>query len=88
MISPADRLASVVTSSDLNLATNGPVQILLETKNFPPSGVVKVRLTPKYGNYSQFNATWVSGDFAESLWAATNTFPNGFAVIQAHATSP
>ena len=85
---PSDPLAGVLTSSDVNISTNNPVDIMLQAQNFPPSGVVVVRVTPKYANYFNVNASYVSGTFAQSTWKATTTFPNGFCVLQAHATSP
>ena len=85
---PTDPLAGVLTSSDVNISTNNPVDIILQANNFPPSGAITVRVTPKYANYWNVGATYVSGDFSASTWKATTTFPNGFCVLQAHATSP
>jgi plastocyanin len=86
--SPADPLAAVLTSSDLSLGTNGPMDIFLVTSNFPPSGVVSLRVIPKYANVFGVNASFVSGTFSSATWKATATLPNGFCVLQAHATSP
>jgi len=85
---PPDPLAGVLTSSDVNISTNNPVNIILQSQNFPPNGSVVVRVTPKYAGYYNVNATYVSGTFAQSTWQATTTLPNGFCVLQAHATSP
>ena len=85
---PADPLAAVATSSDVYIGTNGAVNILLQAQNFPPSGSVVLRVTPKYANYFNVTATYQSGTFSNSLWKATTTLPNGFCVLQAHATSP
>jgi hypothetical protein len=85
---PGDPLAGLLTSSDVNLSTNGVVSIMLQTQNFPPSGTVAVRVNPKYGTYFYANAVYQSGTFASSTWKATATLPPGFCVLQAHATSP
>lgn len=85
---PADPLAGVATSSDLSIATNNPVDIILQSQNFPPTGTIVVRVTPKYANYFNVNASYQSGTFSQSTWKATTTLPTGFCVIQAHATSP
>lgn len=85
---PADPLASVLTSSDLSIGTNAPVTITLETKNFPPSGLVQVRINPKYAGYFTVTATNISGTFSNALWRTGATFPNGFCTLQARATSP
>jgi len=85
---PTDPLAAVATSSDLYISTNSAVAILLQTQNFPPNGSVSVRVTPKYGNYWNVSASYVSGNFSASTWKATTTPPSGFFVLQAHATSP
>ena len=85
---PTDPLAAVDTSSDVYIGTNGVVAIMLQTQNFPPTGVVAVRVTPKYATYFNAPATYQSGTFSNALWKATTTLPNGFCVLQAHATSP
>jgi hypothetical protein len=86
--SPSDPVATVLNSSDLNIQTNNPVDILLQTQNFPPNGAVSLRVVPKYANYFSVNATFQSGTFSNATWKATTTLPNGFCVLQAHATSP
>ncbi len=85
---PADPLAGLAISSDVSIATNSPVDIILQSQNFPPSGSVVVRVTPKYANYFNVNATFQSGNFAQSTWKATTALPAGFCALQAHATSP
>ncbi len=86
--SPDDPIAAVTTSSDINIGTNSPVDIIVQSQNFPPSGIVTVRVTPKYANYFNVNASFQSGTFSNATWKATTTLPNGFCVLQAHATSP
>ena len=85
---PADPTARVLTSSDISISTSNPVDIILQSQNFPPSGIIVLRVTPKYAAYFNVNAAYVSGDFNLSTRKATTTLPNGFCVLQAHATSP
>lgn len=85
---PVDPRAEILTSSDLNISTNAPVDILLKVQNFPPNGVIRVRVTPKYGSHFLVPAAFVTGDFASATWKATTPLPQGFCVLQAHATSP
>ena len=85
---PADPRAGVLTTSDVTIQTNAPVDVSLQARNFPPSGSVVLRVNPKYGNFYTVNASFVSGVFTQSLWKATTTLPNGFCTLQAHATSP
>lgn len=87
-VAPSDPQAGLLTSSDVNISTNNAVNIILQSQNFPPSGSVVVRVTPKYSGYYNVNATYQSGTFSSALWVATTTLPNGFCVLQAHATSP
>lgn len=86
--SPAVPLADVRTTSDINLQTNGIVDIVIETRNFPPNGAVNLRVIPKYEPFRNVAATYVSGTFNQSTWKASTTLPQGFCVLQAHATSP
>ena len=85
---PNDPHAGLITSSDVNIGTNGVVDVILATSNFPPSGAVSLRVIPKYGAYYNVDASFVSGTFSNATWKATTTLPNGFCVLQAHATSP
>lgn len=85
---PADPLAAVAGTADIPIQNNGPVDILLETKNLPTNGVVSVRLNPKYGQAVWLNAAIVSGDINIATWKATTTPPAGFFTLQARATAP
>lgn len=85
---PVDPLAAVATSSDVSISTNGAVSVVLQSQNFPPNGSVVLRVLPKYADYYSVNATYVSGTFSNATWVATTTLPQGFCVLQAHATSP
>ena len=82
---PENPLAAVITSSDVTIQTNNPVDIILVSQNFPPSGLVSVRVNPKYGDFFLVNASYVSGTFTQATWKATTALPPGFCVLQAHA---
>jgi hypothetical protein len=85
---PSDPAAQVASSPDLSISTNNPVDIILQSQNFPPSGTIVLRVTPKYANFFNVNATFQSGSFTQANWKATTVLPGGFCVLQAHATSP
>jgi hypothetical protein len=86
--SPADPAAAVAGSADVPIQNNGPVDILLETRNLPTNGVVSLRLNPKYSAASWLNATYLSGDITTASWKVTTTPPVGFFTVQARATAP
>jgi hypothetical protein len=83
-----DSRADVAAFPDVLLQTNGVVQILLQTSNFPTNGSVSVRVTPKYSGYFIVNASYANGDSMNATWIAPTSLPNGYCVLQAHATSP
>ncbi len=85
---PADPLAAVATSSDVNIAANYAVNIIIQSQYFPPDGTISVRIAPKYGGASTVNAVNTGGTFTNATWLASTVLPQGFCVIQAHATSP
>lgn len=86
---PLDPTAPLTTSSDVGIAKNGNVDVIIETKNFPTSGNVRLRVGPKYGNFSLVNATLISGgNFTAASWKATLTFNPGFSALQVIATVP
>lgn len=88
LAAPPDALADVLTASDINIQTNGVVDIIVETKNFPPNGSISLRVNPKYGTFYDVNASYLSGTFVQATWKASTSLPQGFCVLQAHATSP
>jgi hypothetical protein len=87
LAAPADPQANVTSSPDIGLQTNGPVTVVLQTQNFPPSGTVALRVVPTYSASWITNATFVSGNNTSATWQLTAQIPLGFCVLQAHATS-
>ena len=85
---PDDPTAPVFSTSDVAVQSNGTVQVILETKNFPIQGVVQLRTVQKYGPAAWVNAAYSAGDFAHSTWIANVTFAPGFTTLQARATVP
>ena len=85
-----DPRANLVTTPDLSIFNNSPVNIELHTYNFATGGAtVSVRIAPKYGSATNVNATYISGTATDALWRVTNvTIPPGFVTIQARATQP
>lgn len=87
-VSPADPTGAVAGSADIPIQNNGPVDVLLETKNLPTNGVVSLRLIPKYGQAYSLNAVNISGDINLATWKVSTTPPSGFFTLQARATAP
>jgi hypothetical protein len=85
---PADPTAPLVSSADVAIQNDAPAVIMLETENFPIEGVVQVRAAKKWGTASWIPASYVSGNQAQALWRATNTFVKGYTTLQARATAP
>lgn len=85
---PSDPESPLQASADVSIENNGPVQVALQTVDFPISGVVQVRVVHKYGAASWVDATYVSGDFSSAVWVANITFSPGFSAVQARATVP
>ncbi|MFN0080514.1 MAG: hypothetical protein ACKVY0_28945 [Prosthecobacter sp.] len=86
---PAVPTAPLDLTADIGISTNGATTVLLQTTNFPTTGLVQVRSAGKFAN----NATWTtaafqSGDVTSATWTATVTFPTGFTTLQARATVP
>ena len=87
--SPADPTAPVAATSDVAIATNNTVEVLVQTTNFPTAGVVEVRDVKKYGPATWTTATLVGGStFASGTWRVNLTFAGGFTTLQAKATVP
>lgn len=85
---PSDPTSPLISSADVGVQNNGNVDVLIETTNFPISGNVKLRIAPKYSNFTTLNAVYVSGTFTQATWRATLTFNPGFSALQAIATVP
>jgi hypothetical protein len=88
---PADPRAEVTSDQtpDATIAKTTAVTVLVQTTNFPPSGVVQVRDVGKYGLATWRTATLVpGGTFASATWSVSATFPSGYTTLQAKATVP
>jgi hypothetical protein len=87
---PADpRSVLGPTPADMTAQVGGTADILLETKNLPPTGTVRVRIAPRTSGSATFvNAVHESGDAALSTWRASFTVPTGFFALQARAIPP
>lgn len=85
---PSDPTAPLAGTSDVAIQENGVVQVVLETTNFPTSGVVEVRAAPKFSDAAWVTASFSDGDFLSARWVANITFRPGFTALQARATVP
>lgn len=85
---PADPTAPLVSSADVAIQNDRPAVIIIETRSFPIEGVVQVRAAQKWGSAIWIRASYVSGNQADALWRATNTFVKGYTTLQARATAP
>ena len=86
---PADPTAPLQASADVAIQNNDPVEILIETENFPLEGIVELRITEKYGDISSHTATRVDGGtLALATWTVTTELADGFSALQARATLP
>ena len=85
---PEDPTSPVVAAADLAIQNNEPVNILIETKDFPIEGVVQLAVIPKFGGRSWMTATRVSGDITKATWRVITSLPQGFVTLQARATQP
>jgi hypothetical protein len=77
-----------VAAADVAIQNASPVNILIETRDFPIDGVVRLFVSPKFGNRSTYTATRLSGNVTSSTWRVTTTLPQGFVTLQARATQP
>jgi hypothetical protein len=78
----------LIAAADVAIQNNSPVQILIETRDFPIEGVVQLAVIPKFGGRSWLPATRLSGDINVATWSVTTTLPQGFVTLQARATQP
>jgi hypothetical protein len=85
---PDEPLAALNGQPDLTIAVNQPVDVMIETKNFPIEGSVSLRVIPKYSNAFWVSAQYVSGSFAQALWKATPTFPTAYCAMIVRAAAP
>ena len=76
-------------SPDAVIAKTTAVTVLVQTTNFPISGVVQLRDVGKYGPATWRTATLVAGGTSASAnWSVSAVFPNGYTTLQAKATVP
>ena len=85
---PTDPHAPLVAAADVAIQNSNPVNIVIETKNFPIEGVVQLFITQKFGGRTTLNATRLSGDITSAIWNVQTTLPQGFVTLQARATQP
>jgi len=85
---PADPTSPLIAAADVAIQNNAPVNILIETRDFPIEGVVQLAVIPKFAGRSWLTATRLSGDINLATWRVTTTLPNGFVTLQARATQP
>jgi hypothetical protein len=87
-VAPVDPRSPVVATADVAIQNNSPVNILIETQNFPIEGVVQLFVIPKFGYRTMLNATRISGNITQATWRVTTTLPQGFVTLQPRATQP
>ncbi len=85
---PIDPRAPLIAGADVAIQNNAPVNIVIETQNFPIEGVVQLNIVPKFGARTTLNATRQSGDITSAIWRVQTTLPQGFVTLQARATQP
>ncbi len=86
---PAVPTAPLDLAADIGISTSGATTVTLQTTNFPTTGLVQVRSSPKFNAAATWTtATFQSGDINTATWTATVTFPTGFTTLQARATLP
>lgn len=85
---PEDPRSPLIAAADLAIQNNSPVNILIETRDFPIEGVVHLHVIPKFSDRTRLTATRVSGDINQAIWRVTTTLPQGFVTLQARATQP
>jgi len=85
---PNDPSSPLIAAADVAIQNNAPVNILIETRDFPIEGVVQLAVIPKYSARSWLTATRINGDINVATWRVTTTLPQGFVTLQARATQP
>jgi hypothetical protein len=84
----SDPRADFNNQPDAVVEGQGPVEVILQTRNFPTSGVVKVRVAPK----TNTNTVWVtagyqSGNTVLATWRANVALTNVITMLQARAVA-
>jgi len=85
---PADPLARIDDGSDIRMETATPVDVIIETRNFPVSGKVMLRVGPKFGAATEVAAEHDSGNQSLSKWKVSRVLATGFTVLQVRAFVP
>ena len=72
---------------DIPLTTSGNKTVTVIANNIPTDGswIVQVRLTPRYGEASFVNCSFVSGNQASSTWTGTLNFDGNAGALIARA---
>jgi hypothetical protein len=84
----SDPTADFGNQPDAVVESQGPVDVILETRNFPTSGVVKVRVAPKTNtNTIWVTASYQSGNTVLATWRASVPLTNTITMLQARAVS-
>lgn len=83
---PADPRARIDSGADLGIQAKAAVDVMIETRNFPTTGEVLLRVGPKLkAALPEQKAEFVSGDKNLALWRVSTTIPPEFSVLQARA---
>lgn len=85
---PADPSAPLQAAADVDIQSDLPVVVLIETQYFPLEGLVELRVAQKFGAAAWRPATYLSGNALAATWHVTNTFVKGYSVLQVRATVP
>ena len=75
---PLNPLAAVVSSADIGIQNNNPVNILLQTQNLPIQGVVTLEITPKYSWRHVFDGDLCQRQHLPGALAGNHPFAAGF----------
>ena len=89
LAAPSDPRANfTMGGDDITIsATNGTINVALQTANFPTNGTVNVYLRPRNGAPSMNPASFVSGTSSSATWQLVTSAPIGHFIIQARAVS-
>lgn len=83
---PAEPRARITfPSADINTTQAPTTTVLIETRNFPVSGAVTLRVVAKSGNDFTAPATLQSGNATLATWAVEVALPDDFSVLQVKA---
>ncbi len=83
-----DPKARIDDDSDVRIETQVAVDIDIETRNFPTSGKVALRIVPKFAPSAEYAAELISGDDRTAIWRVSRVLGTGFSVLQVRAYVP